>query len=679
MSPEIMDSKRYNSKTDIWSLGCILYEIMCLKLPFEGNSMTQLCQNIQTGNGAFVCKTLAYSTALKDLCRDMLQKNSVLRPGINAILARPVVKSRISSFLDASKKRREFSHTVLHGMQILTTPPEREQHVEQEKITGVNEMKEMDHMKGPADKAGIQIEKDRIARNQETERLRQMIWKAEGQDSPAPRLEHQKANKSPNVVPQNRQVIQNQKVEIQLQEVEQEHQKRGNEDGRKKIEVFRGPEKMRREVPNKDNAVRIVLAARQAQERIQVLNKEEPRSQKRVESIMVSRVEVNPEERNREPIRRDMGLVEKNGRSPVRNVESSFQCRADPVSTPPKSSQQDALLNKCPQARAIDRPPSVSSPTIEPPVESKGGVAVASGEMKAKVRDNLLRFEKERLERQAKAERKINERARRIRERQDDLQSLSPSSKQPPSPAPQLRPQHQKVSDRVEIDKPVKLAPADEILAIPMLPPPPPPKMTVPESSLPTAMPIDQRSEEIQAQAPRAKNILAQANSIETAAIMTEQTSSVRSSNDIFSRADPEGSQKDDHRGPAIRKGEGNFNAADFANHIPHQEDGEKYGPMGQKNVSPFIFSENTFDRRTSEEDEEASGAVRPSGLDVDFSIEVEEEFAELYAQMQEVVGQSFSENQSDGYSHLDSALEEDDDTFEEHNYEYGEDEIRGD
>ena len=198
--------------------------------------------------------------------------------------------------------------------------------------------------------------------------------------------------------------------------------------------------------------------------------------------------------------------------------------------------------------------------------------------------------------------------------------------------------------------------------------------MTVPESSLSTAIPIDQRSEEIQAQASRPKNISAQA-----AAILTEQTSTVRSSNDTFSRADPEGSQKNDHRGPAIREKEGNINAADFANHIPHQEDGEKYGPMGQKNVSPFIFSENTFDRRASEEDEEASGAVRSSGLDVEFSIEVEEEFAELFAQMQEVVGQSFSENQSDGYSHLDSALEEDDDTFEEDNYEYGEDEIRGD
>ena len=680
MSPEIMDSKRYNSKTDIWSLGCILYEMMCLKLPFEGDSMTQLCQNIQTGSGAVICKTLAYSTALKDLCKDMLQKNSVLRPGINAILGRPVVKSRISSFLDASKKRREFSHTVLHGMQILAALPEREQLVEQEKISRVDEIKEMNQKKGPVDKSQVQIEKDRVVRNQETERLRQMIWKAEGQDSPASRLEQQKANKILNGVPQERHAIQDQKAEMQLQEVQQEHQKRGIEDGRKKVEISKDPEMMRREVLIKDFAGRNDLAARQVQERIQALDKEEPNSYRRVGSDIVSRVEVNPEEQNRELIRRgrERALVEKKVRSPTKNVGSSFQCRADQVPTPSKSSHQDAPLNKCPEARAVDRPPSALPPTIEPPEESKREVAVASGEMKAKVRDNLLRFEKERLERQAKAERKIIERARRVRERQVDLQSLSPSCKQPLSPAPKLRLQHQKVSEKVEIATAVKRAPTDEILSLPMLPPPPPPppKMIAPESSLLTAMQIDQRSEETLAQTPRVKDILApKANSIDAAAIMTEQTGSRRTSSDTSGRADPEESQIDDHREPAIREGEGNFNA----NHMPHQENREnKYRPMGQKDVSPFIFSEDTFDRSNIEVGQDASRAVQSSGLDVEFSIEIEEEFAELYAQMQEVVGQSFSENQSDGYSYLDSALEDEDDTFEERNYEDGEDEIGG-
>ena len=32
MSPEILQNVRYNNKSDIWSLGCVLFELMCLKV-----------------------------------------------------------------------------------------------------------------------------------------------------------------------------------------------------------------------------------------------------------------------------------------------------------------------------------------------------------------------------------------------------------------------------------------------------------------------------------------------------------------------------------------------------------------------------------------------------------------------------------------------------------------------
>lgn len=87
MSPEIMDNKRYNSKTDIWSLGCILYELMYLKLPFEGNSINQLCQNILSGNGAVISTSSPFSVALKELVKEMLYKNSGHRPGVFVYLS----------------------------------------------------------------------------------------------------------------------------------------------------------------------------------------------------------------------------------------------------------------------------------------------------------------------------------------------------------------------------------------------------------------------------------------------------------------------------------------------------------------------------------------------------------------------------------------------------------------
>jgi len=38
LSPEICSGSKYNLKTDIWMLGCVLYELCSLKKPFNGDN-----------------------------------------------------------------------------------------------------------------------------------------------------------------------------------------------------------------------------------------------------------------------------------------------------------------------------------------------------------------------------------------------------------------------------------------------------------------------------------------------------------------------------------------------------------------------------------------------------------------------------------------------------------------
>lgn len=38
LSPEICEEKNYNDKSDVWSLGCILYELCSYKHPFEASN-----------------------------------------------------------------------------------------------------------------------------------------------------------------------------------------------------------------------------------------------------------------------------------------------------------------------------------------------------------------------------------------------------------------------------------------------------------------------------------------------------------------------------------------------------------------------------------------------------------------------------------------------------------------
>jgi len=37
LSPELIENRPYNEKTDLWSLGIILYELASLRLPFRGD------------------------------------------------------------------------------------------------------------------------------------------------------------------------------------------------------------------------------------------------------------------------------------------------------------------------------------------------------------------------------------------------------------------------------------------------------------------------------------------------------------------------------------------------------------------------------------------------------------------------------------------------------------------
>lgn len=120
MSPEIMNNQKYNSKTDIWSLGVILYELVCLRLPFQGNSMKQLCYNIISGTPA--PPPPSFSKDMKELLTAILAKDPKKRPSINHILSRSLIKNRIQNFLNETKIQREFSHTILHGVNVLHAP-----------------------------------------------------------------------------------------------------------------------------------------------------------------------------------------------------------------------------------------------------------------------------------------------------------------------------------------------------------------------------------------------------------------------------------------------------------------------------------------------------------------------------------------------------------------------------
>lgn len=48
-SPEIWSDKPYDYKSDLWSVGCIIYELCALSPPFKGTDLKDLCRNVTRG------------------------------------------------------------------------------------------------------------------------------------------------------------------------------------------------------------------------------------------------------------------------------------------------------------------------------------------------------------------------------------------------------------------------------------------------------------------------------------------------------------------------------------------------------------------------------------------------------------------------------------------------------
>uniref|UniRef100_A0A3B1JKU1 non-specific serine/threonine protein kinase n=1 Tax=Astyanax mexicanus TaxID=7994 RepID=A0A3B1JKU1_ASTMX len=120
LSPEICENRPYNNKTDMWSLGCVLYELCTLRHPFEGSSLRQLI--VRICKGYYTPVSQRYSSDLRTLVSQLFKISPRDRPSVNSLLKRPLLHTLISKHLHPQLMEEEFSHTVLHRVKPVAQP-----------------------------------------------------------------------------------------------------------------------------------------------------------------------------------------------------------------------------------------------------------------------------------------------------------------------------------------------------------------------------------------------------------------------------------------------------------------------------------------------------------------------------------------------------------------------------
>ncbi|KAK0427605.1 hypothetical protein QR680_010319 [Steinernema hermaphroditum] len=89
LSPEICEGRPYNQKSDIWSLGCVLFELVELRRAFEGENLSSIVLKVTKGNHNPISDRV--SQQVRILIERMFNLNEKERPSVKEILTEPIV------------------------------------------------------------------------------------------------------------------------------------------------------------------------------------------------------------------------------------------------------------------------------------------------------------------------------------------------------------------------------------------------------------------------------------------------------------------------------------------------------------------------------------------------------------------------------------------------------------
>uniref|UniRef100_A0A3B4DPD0 non-specific serine/threonine protein kinase n=1 Tax=Pygocentrus nattereri TaxID=42514 RepID=A0A3B4DPD0_PYGNA len=91
MSPELCQGVKYNFKSDIWAMGCVIFELLTLTRTFDATNPLNLCVKIVQGNWTMEVNSDVYSPELIKIVYACLDQDPEKRPTADQILDQPII------------------------------------------------------------------------------------------------------------------------------------------------------------------------------------------------------------------------------------------------------------------------------------------------------------------------------------------------------------------------------------------------------------------------------------------------------------------------------------------------------------------------------------------------------------------------------------------------------------
>ena len=113
-SPEVWKEQPYDLKSDVWSLGCVIYEMLTLKPPFRAQNMKELYKKVLRGNYPRVPST--FSGELSRTISSMIQVNPKSRPTCAELLSKDYVMDKLQAYFPEEFKEGE--NTLLNTIKV---------------------------------------------------------------------------------------------------------------------------------------------------------------------------------------------------------------------------------------------------------------------------------------------------------------------------------------------------------------------------------------------------------------------------------------------------------------------------------------------------------------------------------------------------------------------------------